>query len=72
MERPETFANLWLILQTIGFILALDGVAEYFSDRHYQGLLRKSLLFYYHFVHGLNHDPAEPRPPESWEEWYNS
>jgi hypothetical protein len=72
MERPETFANLWLILQTIGFILALDGVAEYFSDRHYQGLFRKFLLLYYHFVRGLDHDPAEPRLPESWEEWYNS
>lgn len=66
------FANIWLILQTIGFIIALDGVAEYFSDRHYQSLFRKTIILYYQFVRGLDHDPAEPRLPESWEEWYNS
>ncbi|KAG0646269.1 Type II geranyl-geranyltransferase subunit alpha [Hyphodiscus hymeniophilus] len=27
MERPEAFANIWLIFQTVGFILALDGTA---------------------------------------------
>ena len=72
MERPQTFANIWLILQTVGFIIALDGVAEYFSDRHYQNLFRKFILLYCHFVLGLEHDPAEPQLPESWEEWYNS
>jgi hypothetical protein len=72
MERPETFANIWLILQTIGFIIALDGVAEYFSDRYYHNLFRKFILLCCHFGGGLDHDPARPRPPESWEEWYNS
>lgn len=72
MERPQTFANLWLILQTIGFIIALDGVAEFFSDRHYHTLFRRLILFCYQFVRGLEYDPAEPRLPESWEEWYNS
>lgn len=72
MERPQTLANLWLILQTIAFVIALDGVAEYFSDRHYQSLARHLILLYYRSVRGLDHDPAEPKLPESWEEWYNS
>ena len=72
MERPQTFANIWLILQTIGFIIALDGVAEYFSDRHYHNLFRRFILLYYQLVRGLDGNPAQPRLPESWEEWYNS
>lgn len=72
MERPPTFANTWLILQIVDFVIALDGVAEYFSDSHYHNLFRRFILRYYHYVRGLNHDPAEPRLPDSWEEWYNS
>lgn len=72
MERPQTFANIWLILQTVGFIIALDGVADYFSDRHYHSLFRRFILFTYQLVGGHEGDPAQPRLPESWEEWYNS
>lgn len=72
MERPQTFANLWIILQTIGFIIALDGVAEYFTERHYQSLFRNLIVLYIRAVRGVDHDPAEPKLPESWEEWYNS
>ena len=72
MERATTFANTWLILQTLGFIIALDGVAEYFSDRHYLTLFRRCIFLYYEARGGANTDPAQPRPPESWEEWYNS
>lgn len=72
MERPQTFTNLWLILQTIGFIIALEGVTEYFSDRHTYNIFRKLFLLFFYLVGGLEHDPAEPRIPESWEEWYNS
>jgi hypothetical protein len=71
MERPEALANTWLILQTVGFIIALDGVAEFFSSRHYHHLLRQCILLCYYFV-GLERDPAQPSLPESWEEWYNS
>ena len=72
MERPQTFANLWLILQTVAFIITLDGVTEFFSDRHTHNVFRKCIILFYSFVGGLDHDPAEPRIPESWEEWYNS
>lgn len=71
MERPEALANAWLLLQTVGFIIALDGVAEFFSVRHYHHLIRQSILFFYYIV-GLERDPARPSLPESWEEWYNS
>ena len=71
MERPQTFANIWLILQTIGFIIALDGVADYVSGRHYHHLFRRFILLYYQLI-GLEGDPAQPSLPESWEEWYNS
>lgn len=72
MERPQAFANTWLVLQILGFILALDGVTEFFSDRHYHNLARRLILLYYQYFHGLEGDPVQPRLPESWEEWYNS
>ena len=66
MERPQTFANLWLVVQTIGWVMALEGVAEFFSERHYHTIFRRLLLLF------LDRDPARPRAPDSWEEWYNS
>ncbi len=72
MERPETFTNLWFILQTVGFIIALDGVADFFSERHYHSIFRRFIILYLNFFCGLEYDPAEPHLPESWEEWYNS
>lgn len=67
MERPQTtLANLWIIMQTIGWVLALDGVAEFFSDRHYHNMFRRILLIF------VDHDPAKPRVPDNWEEWYYS
>ena len=72
MERPEAFANLWLILQTVGFIIALDGVADFVTERHYNSIFRRLLLLYFDYFHGLEYDPAEPRLPDSWEQWYNS
>ena len=66
MERPQALANLWIIVQTIGWLIALDGVAEYFSDRHYHNLFRRLVLLV------VGSDPARPSPPDSWEEWYFS
>jgi hypothetical protein len=73
MERPETFANLWIILQAIGFIIALDGVAEFVPQRHYHNTMRQIIILVVDFFFGpLDRDPAQPRLPESWEEWFNS
>lgn len=66
MERSQTLANLWIILKTISWIVMLEGVLEYYSFRHYNSLFRQLLLLI------LDHDPAQPRPPDNWEEWYNS
>ncbi len=66
MERPQTLPNLWLILKTIGCVIMLEGVLEYFSFRHY------STLFHQLLVIVLGRDPSRPRLPDSWEEWYNS
>jgi len=66
MERPQALANLWVIIQTIGFIVALEGVAEFFSDSHYQNMFRRIVLLF------VDRDPFRPRVPDSWEEWYNS
>jgi hypothetical protein len=66
MERPQTLPNLWLILKTIGWVIMLDGVLEYFSYRHYNTIFHQLLVVV------LGHDPARPRLPDSWEEWYNS
>jgi len=66
MERPQALANLWLIVRTLGWIMALEGVADFFSDRHYHTVVRRLLLLF------VDRDPASPRVPDSWEEWYNS
>lgn len=66
MERPQALSNIWLIIQTIGWVVALEGVAEYFSDRHSHNLFRRLVSLI------LDRDPASPRPPDSWEDWYNS
>jgi len=66
MERATPLHNLWLIVQTLGWVLALDGVADFFSDRHSHALFRGLIYLF------LDRDPARPRVPDSWEEWYNS
>lgn len=70
MERASSLVNAWLILRTIGHILLLDGVLDFFSITHW-GISRRVLLLIYYYFYGLDHDPAKPRPAESWEEWYN-
>lgn len=66
MERPAPLANLWLIVQTVGWVFALEGVAEFFSDRHYHNVFRRILLLF------LDRDPSKPAIPDNWEEWYYS
>lgn len=66
MERPQALANLWIIIQTVGWILALEGVADYFSDRHYHNTFRRLILLF------LDRDPARPRVLDSWEDLFNS
>ena len=66
MERPQAFANLWLIVRTLAWVMALEGVAEYVSEYHTHTLWRSVLLLF------VDRDPARPRAPDSWEEWYNS
>ncbi|KAJ4306816.1 Rab geranylgeranyltransferase [Collariella sp. IMI 366227] len=63
MERPQTLPNLWLILRVAGWLLMLEGVAEYFSYWHYTDLFRGVLVLL------VGRDPARPRMPDSWEEW---
>lgn len=53
-------------MQTVAWVLALDGVAEFFSDRHYHNLFRRIILLF------VDRDPAKPRVPDNWEEWYYS
>lgn len=69
MERPpQMFANLWVIIQTVAWVIALEGVAEFFSERHYHHIFRRILLL----LLDRDHDPAKPRVPDNWEEWYYS
>lgn len=67
MERAPALSNLWLIVQTLGWIVALEGVAEFFAERHYESLARRLLVLFL----GC-HDPAKPALPDNWEEWYYS
>jgi hypothetical protein len=64
MERPQALSNLWILVQTVAWIMALDGVAEFISERHSHNLFRRLVALF------LDRDPARPRAPDSWEEWY--
>lgn len=66
MERAATLSNIWTVVQTIAWIIALDGVTEYFTERQSHIQLRRLI------TEALGRDPAAPRPPPSWQEWYNS
>lgn len=66
MERPSPLSNLWTIVQTVGWIMALEGVAEFFSEHHYQFALRGLIALF------VGRDPARPKLPDDWAEWYNS
>ena len=66
MERPQALANLWLIIQTIGWVMALEGVAEFVSERQYHTLVRQLIALIF------GRDPASPKQPDDWAEWYNS
>jgi len=66
MERPQALPNLWLIVRTVAWVMALEGVAEFLSDGHWHTLLRRLLYLF------VERDPSKPRLPDNWEEWYNS
>lgn len=66
MERPQALFNLWTIVQTVGWIMALDGVADFFSERHSHAIFRRIVALV------LDRDPASPRLPDNWDEWYNA
>jgi hypothetical protein len=66
MERPPPLSNIWLLVQTFGWIMALEGVTEYFSQRNNEYVLRRLLAFL------LGCDPAKPQLPDDWAEWYYS
>ncbi|KAI1841813.1 hypothetical protein JX265_009422 [Neoarthrinium moseri] len=54
---------------TAAWVMALEGVAEYISERHYETAFRRLLALV------LGCDPARPKVPatyEEWAEWYNN
>lgn len=63
MERPSPLHNLLLATRLMGFIIILEGVLEFITDRHSITLFRNLIASL------LERDPAVPRAPESWEEW---
>ncbi|KAK4667023.1 Rab geranylgeranyltransferase [Podospora pseudopauciseta] len=65
-EYYTAYANFWLILKTVGWVLMLEGVLEFFSVRHYNNVFRRVIVLLF------DKDPAQPSLPEDWEEWYNS
>ncbi|GKT57514.1 LOW QUALITY PROTEIN: geranylgeranyl transferase type-2 subunit alpha [Colletotrichum tofieldiae] len=61
--------NLWIIIKTIAWAVAIGAVREFFSSMHSASVLRRCVAVF------LGHDPARPRVPSGpseWEEWYNS
>lgn len=69
MERPQALPNLWIIIKTLAWAVAVGAAREFVSSMHSASVLRRCLAIF------LDRDPARPRVPSSpreWEEWYNS
>lgn len=66
MERAPTLHNLWLVVQTVAWVVALEGIADFYSARHAHTLFRRVVAIL------VDRDPFSPRLPDNWEEWYNS
>lgn len=66
MEHSPAMRNVWLFVRTMGWVAALEGVLEFVTDRHSTSILRRAVAVV------LGRDPAVPRLPDSWEEWYDS
>jgi hypothetical protein len=58
--------DVWQLVQTLGFVLALEGALDFVSDRHLTSCFRQLITAI------LDRDPAIPRLPDNWEEWYNN
>lgn len=65
MERPPAVPNVVYALRIAAWVLALEGVAEFFANTHWHFLLRR-------LVGAVTGDAGRPRLPEDWWEWYNS
>lgn len=72
MERPPSHPNLWYLLHLAAFLLALEGITQYWQDTRSQSLTRRLIILYCQYFHGLTHDPFIPRPPSDLHEWYYS
>lgn len=69
MERPQALPNLWLIVKTLAWALAIGAASEIFSTLHSVNVIRRLISVV------LGRDPARPEVPSTgteWEEWYNS
>ena len=65
MERPPSVPNVVYALRILAWVLALEGVAEFFGTVHWHFLLRRLLR-------AVTGDVGRVRAPEDWAEWYNS
>ncbi|RBQ77145.1 hypothetical protein VDGD_21277 [Verticillium dahliae] len=69
MERPQALPNLWLLVKTLAWAIAVGAVRDFFHTLHSANVLRRMVALW------LGRDPASPRVPSTpleWEEWYNS
>lgn len=65
MECPQALYNIWLIIQSISWTTAFEGVANYIGDHNARCFFRGVVAF-------LLRDPATPQLPDGWKDWYNS
>jgi hypothetical protein len=73
MERPQAFANLWLIFQILGIFISIGApFIFYFCTWRELNAWRQIILIYLKYYYNLEHDPARPEIPESWEDWYRT
>lgn len=66
MERPTPLTNFVLLVQALGLALVVDVVTEFWSAHHVHTVWRGLVVYL------VGRDPARPRGPDDWQEWYNS
>lgn len=77
MEHPaaplaRSLITILKVFQVIIGLWAIEAFTQFIADKHLYRSIRNFVLLYLNYAHGLERDPAIPRRPADWAEWYGS
>lgn len=77
MEHPAAplarrLITILKLLQVLIGLFAIEIFTQFLADRHLYRSIRNLALLFLNYAYALDHDPAIPRRPRDWAEWYDS